>query len=663
MTAAITHKKQIRMKHNHYLSEKRNSIRHSFSMRLSLYIGAITFAVFAIATLIFLYGSKTIVKEEAIRHANSELTATINQIKDILHQVQTATSNMEWGIEEYAHQPDSMWTITRKMLEKNSIIMGSAVAFEPNFYPEKGEIYSPYSYRDENDEIKSRQLGTTDYDYHSKDWYKTPKNTNKNYWSEPYFDEGGADNIITTYSHILYDGNQKMYGILTADVSLDNLTKYVNAIHPYPSSYTIMISRNGTYLVHPLPERILHETIYSATADMQDSTVKKIGDAMINGENGMFELQNDDTLSYVFYAPIPETDWSVAVICPHREVFAATDHMSYLVLAVFTAGLLLLLSICVWVIYRTIRPLHSFSEAVIKVAHGELDVPIPHIKTKDELGQFSESFRYMQSSLNDYINQLTEATAVKERVESELLIARRIQMGMLPKIFPPFPDIENLDLYGLLQSAREVGGDLYDFFLRGENLFFTIGDVSGKGVPASLFMAITRSLFRIIAGSKDSPAQIANILNHAIADRNEANMFITMYIGVLNINSGELTFCNAGHNPPVLVLPDGKCDFQEVCPNLPIGVLDGFEYEEQTIHLPNYATLLLYTDGLNEAENILHEQFGEARLMQEVQKCHQCPVEEIVTHMQKQVMEFAGSAEQSDDLTLLAVRLREKNKA
>ena len=633
------------------------TIRHSFSARLSLYVVLMTSLVFIAASVIFFLFSKRIVKQEAVRHANSELSATVHQIEDVLHWVQVAAENMEWAVEQNLSRPDSLYHLTRLMIRNNPMIIGSSIAFEPFYYPEKGKMFAPYSYVDNDNIIKDRQLGTLAYNYHEKDWYKTAKFQNRHYWSEPYFDEGGADSIIATYSHLLRDKNGKMYGILTADISLRHLAELVSRIHPYPSSYNMMVSHTGTYLVHPKQERILHETVFSATADMEDRTVFELGDAMMRGEEGMRELQNDDTLSYVFFKPIHEAGWSVAVVCPHRDVFSSLDSITFVIITVFIVGLFLLLVFCVMIIRRTSRPLRQFSEAVVRIAEGELDVALPDIRTKDELAHFRDSFAYMQHSLKDYIRQLTETTRSKERIESELHIARQIQMSMIPKIFSPFPEWENLELYAYLQPAKEVGGDFYDFFIRDRKLFFTVGDVSGKGIPASLVMAITRSLFRIMAGSYDSPARIASLLNHAIAEQNETNMFITMYIGVLNLDDGKLVFCNGGHNPPLLIQPGGGCDFQQVKPNLPIGIMDNFLFEEQETYIGSGTSLLLYTDGLTEAENIAHEQLGEKEVMQKAAGCCHLPVQEIVARIRQQVIDFAGEAEQSDDLTLLCLRL------
>ena len=246
----------------------------------------------------------------------------------------------------------------------------------------------------------------------------------------------------------------------------------------------------------------------------------------------------------------------------------------------------------------------------------------------------------------------------QERIESELSIARNIQTAMLPTRFPPFPDVPGLSAYGKVIPAKEVGGDLIDFYIRDHRLFFCIGDVSGKGVPAALIMAVTRSLFRSTTSYMDSAAQIVTQMNDSLSRDNDQNMFVTLLLGILDLNTGELQYCNAGHDMPVIV--EGKqSDVASLAcmPNLPLGVLAGFDYTEQHARLAVGDTLFLYTDGLTEAENSGHEQFGRERMEAQLRTAAQRQPAEMVGDMENAVSDFVGNAEQSDDLTMFAIRL------
>ena len=273
------------------------------------------------------------------------------------------------------------------------------------------------------------------------------------------------------------------------------------------------------------------------------------------------------------------------------------------------------------------------------------------------MGMLYDSFHHMQHSLADYMDELARTTANKERIESELRIASDIQMGMIPKIFPPFPDRKDIDLYATLTPAKEVGGDLYDFFVEDDRLYFTVGDVSGKGVPASLLMAVTRSLFRTMAPHFKVPADIVAALNDALSDSNESNMFVTLFLGVLNLKDGTLRYCNAGHNAPVRFggTDSGDPAFIPVNPNLALGLFKGFPYLEQEMRLEAGTSLLLYTDGVTEAEDLTQQLFSDERLLNLLaRECGSRPAR-VVEHLMQAIRTHTAEAEQNDDITILCL--------
>ena len=259
----------------------------------------------------------------------------------------------------------------------------------------------------------------------------------------------------------------------------------------------------------------------------------------------------------------------------------------------------------------------------------------------------------MQKSLVTYIEELKETTAQKASIDSELHVAKNIQMAMLPKIFPPYPERNDIDVFGQLDSAKEVGGDLFDFFIRDEKLFFCIGDVSGKGVPASLVMAVTRAQFRTIAAHEAMPDRIVTELNDAMAEGNDSNMFVTLFVGALDMPTGRMRYCNAGHDAPILIgsgaglLP---CDS-----NLPVGIMAGWKFTGQETTIDPHTTIFLYTDGLTEAMNSEFEQFQEERIFNVIKNTPNTP-RQLIMAMTDAVHQFVGDAEQSDDLTMLALQ-------
>ena len=255
--------------------------------------------------------------------------------------------------------------------------------------------------------------------------------------------------------------------------------------------------------------------------------------------------------------------------------------------------------------------------------------------------------------LQQAYDQLEKTTAAKERIESELRIARDIQMSMVPNIFP---NREGLDIYASIAPAKEVGGDLYGYLLLGDELYFCVGDVSGKGVPASLFMAQATRLFRTLATQHMMPAEIATRMNNALTEDNEQGMFVTLFIGLIDLAGGKMEYCNAGHNPPVIGRGD-DIRFMEVESNAPIGLWPGIEFEEEHIDDVRGCRLFVYSDGLNEAENPEKKQFGDDRLLDILQHGHFKSAQEVVEHLAAEIEKHRNGADPNDDLTMLCLRV------
>ena len=304
---------------------------------------------------------------------------------------------------------------------------------------------------------------------------------------------------------------------------------------------------------------------------------------------------------YTYDTVVERTGWSISIVVPTSDIFGELRRIGTLVMVLQVLGLLML----IFIIQSFIR------------------------------GQ----------------NQFQALNEKRERMESELHIASGIQMSMVPKMFPPFPDRNDLDMAADLIPAKEVGGDLYDYFVRDGKLFFCIGDVSGKGIPASLVMAVTRTTFRNLSAQEDSPGVIVRSMNDNLSSMNQSNMFVTFFCGVLDLKNGHLLYCNAGHNPPLL-LTDAK-RMLPVEPNLPLGIMGGMEFKEQEIEFRYDDALFLYTDGITEAENEDHELFGEQRMMDALHGRKGAYAH--LQRMEEKVHEFVGDAQQSDDLTMLFI--------
>ena len=630
--------------------------RKSISARLMVRVLIVSAIIFTLTFAVFLRMAANKMRAEETEHAHSELSNTIHQIDAVLHGVEIAVENTAWIVPHRLDSPDFMYDITERLLQNNDFIHGCAVAFEPGYFASEGHYFSPYSYRGKNGEIKSMQLGNDAYDYHYMDWYQIPKLLNKPYWSEPYYDEGGGEMMMTTYSKPLYDSEGNFYAIITADLSLEWLTELVGNIKAFENSYNLMVSRNASFIVHPDHNLILNETIFSSTYGDEDESLKKLQDDMVNCRAGEVLRTKEGQKFFVFYSPVETTQWVVAIVCPRSELYMDVRMLRNLLIVLGVLALLLMIAMNYNGIRKVVAPVEDFSDVAKKIANGDFTAELPQIKSQDELKELHDSFEYLQHSLVNYIEELKSTTANKERIESELRIAHNIQMGMLPKIFPAFPERDDLALSAKLIPAKEVGGDLYDFFIEDEKLYFIIGDVSGKGIPASLVMAVTCRLFRSVASHLDKPEEIISSLNDSLSDGNESGMFCTAFLGILDLKTGELKYCNAGHNAPLIIDAKGNVLPMRVDSNLPLGMFSGYPYDGQELRMDKQTMLYMFTDGVSEAENKEKELFTERRVVALLKQNASKTPGEIVDETFAQVEQHADGAEQSDDITVLCLK-------
>ena len=629
----------------------------SFATRLSIYVFSFTLIVFATIMALFYNYNHEKVTSYAIERTHGLLSNIATEISSQLMSVETTINQSTWVLERNINLPDSLHLIIESVVKNNPLIVKSGIAFTPNYYKEKGKYFMPYASLDnKTNHVTYQVLGSQNYDYPCMDWYLIPKMQKQAYWSEPYYDDGGGNIIMSTYSKPLYDNRGELFAVFIASISLTQFTDTISLLKPYPSSYTYLISRNGSFLTHADRDKIMNKTIFSEAFATENHSQEQIGREMLAGHTGTIRFDNQGNDSYAFYTTIPQIGWSVCTVCPSRIILQELDSTSRKIIYTFLVGILILLLIVYSIIRRLVRPLEKFSESAREIATGRFDVTLPLVRSNDEIKDLYDSLVYMQKSLSTYVNELKETTASKERIESELSIAREIQMGMLPKIFPPYPDRNDVDLHAILHPAKEVGGDLYDFYMDGNHLYFLIGDVSGKGVPASLFMAITRSLFRTLSQHVLSPAKIVTEMNNSISDNNESNMFVTLIVGILDLETGILKLCNAGHNPPILIYPDGQVSYLEFKTQIFVGVVEDFKYSDEEVVLEKESKLFLYTDGVTEAENINKELYGEEKLLEMLSDNASSDVRTTVNVVVDSIASHVKEAEASDDLTILLIQ-------
>ena len=415
---------------------------------------------------------------------------------------------------------------------------------------------------------------------------------------------------LVTYILPIHDERGDIVAMFGLDVSTEQLGDTLNYRHIYPSSYDFLLTEKGQLIAGPKHTREKKvKEMQHIIAQINDSTVKK--SPSNSGRSVIFPIKDaDGDKGMVFYTHFKgQPKWQIAVVCYDKEVYAKLVKMRR------TIGILMLLGLLV-------------------------------------LGLIIARF-----AKND--RKLQKANLEQERIGSELRIAKNIQKEMLPHSFSLGRD--DLDVYGSLTPAREVGGDLFDFFVRDEKLFFCIGDVSGKGVPSAIVMAVIHAMFRMASANENNPAKIMQIVNETASEGNESNMFVTMFVGVLDLPTGHLCYCDAGHDAPFIMV-DGQWSMVKVTPHLPIGVFADVDYGMEEIQVQPDSTIFLYTDGLTEAKRGPKQMFGLQRTEEVLGKCAQQQLmpQQILETVSEEVHRFIGNAEQSDDLTMLAIHYKPK---
>ena len=643
----------------------------SFAKRLTWRIMLRVIIIMGIPMVVVFWLVFGLVTFTAVTISERILKGENEEVRRIASDLYMASVNTAPIIQENLKDPDKVRAIINRMLKLNPYMRSCGIYFVEGYYPQKGRLYAPYASRRDSIIKESQDASDMGNDYVKDQWFKDAIASKTGYWAKSFLDNDSAKSPLVSYLLPIRDSRDSTVAVLGVDLSLAWLNEKIQFKETYNGSdsiewspqynfYYYMTDSTGTYVLHPDTKRIARENIEHFRKEVPDEDTGYVTINDSKGENYII----DGEKVIVCSQEVKYTGWTISFVMPELII----DVIGYIMAGFSTIFLVLGLLVVYFFgrrsIKKSVKPLQQLAMTADEVAKGHFNTALPEVNTHDEIHQLRDSFAQMQLSLAQYVDDLRSATAQKAAMENEMKVAHDIQMSMLPKTFPPYPERSDLDIFGSVTPAKGVGGDLFDFYIRDEQLFFCIGDVSGKGIPASLFMAVTRSLFRNISQHVSQPAHIVNALNQAQSEGNDTNMFVTLFVGALDLKTGKLSYCNAGHDAPLLMnsgvtlLP---CD----C-NLPIGVIADFNFEQQEITLEQTTTIFLFTDGLNEAENIDHAQFGDERIMElatSLATDHLLQPTQVTRHMTDAVHTFVGTAEQSDDLTMLAIQYKKETVA
>lgn len=639
--------------------------KNSIVVRLVRVITLFSAVIFTVTLGYNYYQSRAILQNELHSNARNLAMSIVYRVETQLTSVAKMASGVARALEVGDYQERKILSLIKTTVADNSEIYGSTVAFEPYAFSADLRLYAPYYYR-KNGAIAFERLEDS-YQYLPYlywDWYQIPRELGRLEWSEPYFDEGAGNILMSTCSVPFYreiDGKKQLQGIVTADISLEALTEYISSVKILKTGYAALLSLNGMILAHPMKDTIMNETFFSIAEGRDDSSLRELGRKMVRGETGFVHYTSlVGVRSWMYYTPIPSTGWTLAVVFPEAELLENVRKLSMTMAAMGFIGIMLLILAVISIAKAIIKPLQVLTAATDEIASGNFDVALPMPKSNDEVSVLTHDFQVMEQSLKEYIKNLTETTAAKERIQSELKVATDIQASLLPRIFPPFPDHSEFEIYASMVPAKEVGGDFYDFFFIDENnLCFLIADVSDKGVPAALYMMVTKTLLKTEGQRLGEPDKILSSVNTILASDNESCMFTTVFCAILDIRSGEVCFANAGHNPPLLIDARGV-RYLKPKPGLMLGAMSDTVFVTERLTLEQDAILFLYTDGVTEAKNLTEELYGEERLLRALQTASGGDVTNMIHYISSELAQHADGASQSDDITMLAIKMTRK---
>ena len=541
-------------------------------------------------------------------------------------------------------------------------------------------------------------------------WHNS--NDNADFWSNPLYTEaqkawleGKRDEPIftSTYSpginrnygvfscSIPYEIDGNFGGVIFFSILMDELAYLVEPATATNDEFNFVLNAEGKVILsskEKSDDLNALQVVYDNPPDVREIEQKELADIakkMTSGEKGITEVELNGNRYYVAYAPIKYLNWSLGVVLPANEVTETieknrtmihnlTEEKVEILDQRFVIVLLsmLLIALVIWALVTTligrklatkfVKPIKELSDGVRDIAMSNFEKKLEIIKTGDEIESLSTTFNAMTDELQNYIKNLNAVTAERERMAAELDVAKNIQQSMLPREFPPFPDKTEFEIYATMEAAKEVGGDFYDFYMVDENhLVVTIADVSGKGIPAALFMMTSKTVlknFVMMANTADDLAAAMTLANQQLCQNNEEMMFVTVFLAMLDLQTGKLIYVNGGHNPP-LILHEGKYEYlpKNTKRVPPLGVRAKTQYEQQTLQMSEGDVLYMYTDGVTEAENVEKELYSNERLEEFLNSTDKnLPLDKLLAEVRQSIKNHAGDAQQSDDITMLALR-------
>lgn len=621
--------------------------RHISSI-LSFYVISATVAIIGLIVFMNYKFSRQALLQQIEQSAINQSNSIIGSISRNVVGTQEITRNVSNQSLYYLKHNDLQLFIDQ-VTRSNPGVNALRITFTPEFAQNR----FPKSFSSDNHQ--QTYLPETEYDIAGilVNFTRMPGG----FWSDPYFaDKEKKELAISFYYPLRMYPDSTIIGFTAGEIGMDHIQNMVNNIHIGERGTSFIINRHsGIFLSHPVKEWIMGRNLFQLSGKILPPNMAQLQTCMEKGERGSGFCHPEmfgGKKAWFYFAPMPYTDWTVITIIPTSQMFHDIRVFLLQIILVSAFGIVLIFVVVTFIFRQTLHPLVRITKAFEKFSFGDRK----KTAAKNEIVSLSESLEELQARYAEYATEQNKSRSDRKKLEKDMKSAREIQFNIVPNTYPAFPDRNEFDLFAMLKPADSIGGDLYDhFFIDKNHLLIAIGDVSGKGIPASLFMAVAHTLIKANSNILSSK-HIISILNKTLSQRNANQHFLTIFIGILDIENGIFDYCNAAHNYPYIIRAGGKIEHMDETHGLPVGLYANKPYKSNSIVLKPGDMILLYTDGVIDCRNEKDQTFGQQRLEDCLKDIQQQNCVHAVMKVESSLNNFKGTTQQADDISLMALK-------
>jgi len=618
----------------------------SFSKKLALQILSVCAIIFILLFAILYFQPRVAQQRNATAAAKLITERAMTTIIEQGHHVERLASLLATPKLQalFLHEDTSLF---RQLLSASPLLCGCAIEYTPGY-----KSHDLFSYKVDSS-IRHERIPRGSNAFAPERLNSHAQNARKPHWVNYYYSPNYLRQQVFSRFLPLHDPQGGFAGYLRLDIPLEGFTRFIKELHFYETGFTCILDRQGIFVAHP-DNTVLTRSTLNPMATSKYMNFYPLVQECSRADRGTSRLSADGKSYFVYFERVPQSGWYVLAICPLQEIYAPVSQVVHRSLLGSLLCVVILFLLIPRVIRKSFRPLKQFAGITRTIADGNLNVHLPDIHNNEEIKELRDSFQYMQRKIVDAFAYQRQITADKEKIESEIRVAQSIQERFLPAKHAL--NHVRFSLYAILEQSKVVGGDLYYYIHHNDKLYFAIGDVRGKGIPAALYMASVATLFNYMARTKTSAAEICNTLNDYLCENLDDDMFITMFVGILDLSSGLLNYTNAGHPYPILKRADGQTLFLKEALMMPLGIMK-LDYPSCDYTMLPRDLLVAYTDGISEAQNERQELYTKERLFEFIRTL---PLflspDEVTDNVLTDLINYIGDTNDADDTTLFTLQ-------